>query len=427
MIRARPDARAVALATLLRVEREGAWADRAFAAEASRAGLDPRDRALAARLAAGTVKARRLLDAAVVALAGRDPESLDPETRAIVRMGAYQLLLLDRVPPHAAVSTAVDLASARRGRGAAGLVNAVLRRVADEGRAWAGALPDGSAAEAALRRSYPDWIAATWEAAFGPAAARALMDAGNEPPELAIRVNDLRPGAAARVEDELTGLGARLRRDDAAPSARVVDGVVDVAGTAAFAAGDLVPMSRSAQRVAPLLGPEPGMRVLDACAAPGGKAGHLAALLGGGAGLVCVERDPGRARELEANLERQGVAGHEVVVADALALPDGVAGFDRILLDAPCTGLGTIGSRPDLRWRRAAEDVEHLAALQRAMVDALVGRLAPGGVLVLALCTLGTAEAHAADGHPIERTLILRPDEGAGEGFTAVRLAAVVA
>jgi len=418
------DARSAALDVLLRVDEDGAWADRALATAAARAGLDARDRALAARLAAGAVKGRRLLDAAVEAVADRDPAKLDPVSRAVVRLGACQLLLLDRIPDHAAVSTSVDLVRRRRGAGAAGLVNALLRRVAAGGRAWVESLPDATAADAALRRSYPDWIAEAWWAAYGADAARALMDAGNEPPELALRINRLRGGAEARVEEELAGLGAALHGDPDAPDARVVEGAVDLVATRAFAAGDLVPMSRSAQRIAPLLAPEPGMRVLDACAAPGGKAGHLAALMGGGAGLDCVERDPGRARQLADALARQGVERHELLAIDVFQLPAERTGYDRILVDAPCTGLGTIGSRPDLRWRREPADVERLAALQRGMVDFLIPRLAPGGALVLSLCTLGTAEAGAADEHPVDARLELRPDQGAGEGFVAVRVSA---
>ena len=418
------DARSAALDVLLRVDEDGAWADRALATAAARARLEARDRALAARLAAGAVKGRRLLDAAVEALADRDPAKLDPVSRAVVRLGACQLLLLDRIPDHAAVSTSVDLVRRRRGAGAAGLVNALLRRVAAGGRAWVESLPDATAADAALRRSYPDWIAEAWWAAYGADAARALMDAGNEPPELALRINRLRDGAEARVEEELADLGAALHGDPDAPDARVVEGAVDLAATRAFAAGDLVPMSRSAQRIAPLLAPEPGMRVLDACAAPGGKAGHLAALMGGGAGLDCVERDEGRARQLADALARQGVEGHELLAIDVFQLPAERTGYDRILVDAPCTGLGTIGSRPDLRWRREPADVERLAALQRGMVDFLLPRLAPGGALVLSLCTLGTAEAGAADEHPVDARLELRPDQGAGEGFVAVRVSA---
>ena len=420
----RDTARTVALDVLLRQEKEEAWVDRAFSAEAARARLDPRDRGLAAQLTNGTVKAQRLLDACVLALADRDPAKLDPTTRCIVRLGAYQLLLLDRIPPHAAVSTAVDLATKRRGKGGAGLVNALLRRVADGGRAWLEALPDETIGDAALRRSYPDWIAELWEQAYGLDAARGLMDAGNATPEVAFRVSALHRGADERVAEEFARLDCALRPDDEVPSACVVEGSVDIAATQAFLSGDLIPMSRSAQRIAPFLGPEPGMRVLDACAAPGGKSGHIADLHGGGEGLTCVERDPGRARALAETLSRQGVEGCDLLPIDVFQLPADRTGYDRILVDAPCTGLGTIGSRPDVRWRRQPAEVDSLAALQRGMVDFLVPRLAPGGVLVLSLCTLGTAESHSADEHAIDARLELRPDQGAGEGFVAVRLAA---
>lgn len=412
------DARTVAMDVLLRVERDGAWVDRALDAELRRADLAPRDRALAVRLAASTIKGRRLLDQAVVSLAGRDPADADLPTAAAVRLGAAQLLLLDRIPPHAAVSTSVDLAPRR----ARGFVNAVLRRVAEGGDAWFAALPDTTPEQAALRRSYPDWIAQTWAEAFELPVAKALMERGNEPAEVAFRIVTARAGAEERVDAEFAALGVALGSDAAVPAARVVDGVVDLAGTRAFADGDLVPMSRSAQRIVPFLGVEPGMRVLDACAAPGGKAGHIAERLGGGEGLVCVERDPGRARLLEEALARQGVSGYDLVVADVRELDDGIGGFDRILVDAPCSGLGTVASRPDLRWNRGPDDVHRLAGIQREMVAALLPRLTPGGRLVLALCTLGTEEERAADGFAVEERLVLRPDLGSGEGFTAVRI-----
>ena len=418
------NARGVALEVLLRTEQGGAWADRALTAEASKANLDRRDRAFAAQLAAGTIKAQRVLDAMVLALGKRDPDDLDAETRSIVRLGAYQLVMLDRVPPHAAVSTSVDLANARRGKGGGGLVNALLRRVSEGGREWIDALPDDTIADAALRRSYPDWIAETWEQAFGGEVARALMNAGNETPEVAFRISTLREGAEDRIYADFDRLDVTLGMDEHAPDARVVEGAVDLASLESFQSGDLVPMSRSAQRIAPLLAPEPGMRVLDARAAPGGKSGHIAALLGGGEGLTCVERDESRARQLVETLHRQGVDGHRVMPIDIFSLPAEEQGFDRILVDAPCSGFGTIGSRPDLRWRRTPDDVARLAAMQRGMVDFLMPRLAPGGALVFAVCTLGTVESDSADGYPIDEVLTLRPDEGAGEGFVATRLAA---
>ena len=191
--------------------------------------------------------------------------------------------------------------------------------MAEGGRAWVEALPDETIQDAALVRSYPDWIAELWADAYGPEASRDLMNAGNATPEVAFRVSSLRLGADERVAEEFARLDCALRPDDEVPSACVVEGSVDIAATTAFRNGDLIPMSRSAQRIAPFLGPEPGMRVLDACAAPGGKSGHIADLLGGGRGLTCVERDPGRARALAETLAK---------CADLFEVLPGFAFFD---------------------------------------------------------------------------------------------------
>lgn len=417
-------ARRVAHRVLARVEEDGAWSDRALASEASRAGLQGRDRALAGYLVSGTVKHRRTLDHVVRVLATREPAQLDPPLRDAVRLGAFQLLFADRIPPHAAVATSVELAK-REGRNRAGVVNALLRRVADGGRALVASLPEETPEQAALALSYPDWLAHLWFRAYGDETARALLRAGNEPAEQAVRINTLRPGARERVEATLAEAGCAAHGDAAAPDALVLEGAFDLAGSALLADGDAVPMSRSAQRIAPLLEPVPGMRVLDACAAPGGKSGHLAALLGGGAGLVCAERNPARARELGEALARQGAADATVVEADAAALPAELGAFDRILLDAPCTGLGTLGSRADLRWRRVPGDVARLAAEQRRLLDALLGRLAPGGRLVYAVCTLMPAENREvvdACGATLVDELLLRPDRDGGEGFYAALL-----
>jgi 16S rRNA (cytosine967-C5)-methyltransferase len=417
------DARTVALRVLRRVEEGSAYADRALDAEATRAGLDPRERALAAHLALGTITWQRLLDHVVAGVARRDPARLDPVSRAVVRLGAFQLLRSDRIPAHAAVATSVALVRSAGNPAAAGLVNAVLRRVADGGEALVAALPDATARDAAVRRSYPDWIAELWWAAYGAADTRALLDAGNEPPEIAWRVNTLRAGARVRAEAALGAAGVAFHGDPQAPDAIVLDGPFDVAGSGLLDAGDVVPMSRASQRIAPLLAVEPGMRVLDACAAPGGKAGQIAAALGGGRGLVCVERDPRRADGLRRALARQGAGDAEIVVADATA-PPALGAFDAILLDAPCTGLGVIASRADLRWRREQGDVAALAALQLAMIDALEPLLAPGGRLVYAVCTLTPEENRGALGAREPRSELVTWPPRDGDGFYAAVLAA---
>jgi 16S rRNA (cytosine967-C5)-methyltransferase len=410
--------RAVALRVVGRVTEGGAYAERAFTAEAARAHLDSRGRGLAAWLAYGTIQRRRTIDHVCITVAGRDPAALDPLTRDVVRLGAFQLLFAAGIPAHAAVSTSVDLVREAGAGRATGLVNALLRRIAADGAAVLAALPEHSPDEAAVRYSYPDWIAGMWFAAYGPETARGLLAAGNEPAETALRISSLRPGAAGRVEAALAEVPHRQLE-----GAVVLDGPFDLAGSAIHRSGDVVAMSRASQRIVPFLEPEPGMRVLDACAAPGGKAGHLAALLGGGHGLVCVERNRRRAAELGRTLLRQGVEGVEVICDDARRLPAELGAFDAILVDAPCTGLGVVAGRADLRWRRQESDVAGLAAIQRELVTALLDRLQPGGRLVYAVCTLSPQENEGVvDGLPVGAELRTWPHLGDGDGFFAARI-----
>jgi 16S rRNA (cytosine967-C5)-methyltransferase len=365
-------ARRAAYEVVRRTFEEGAYADRIFPAEADRARLDDRDRRLAMRLAYGTVQRVRTLDHAMETLASRPPGDLQPTLRAALRVGAYQLLFASGIPARAAVNETVELAKAVAGRHTSGLANAVLRRVADAGPGWVDGLPP------ALRHSYPDWVAQEWEAMLGEAGAEALMAAQNEPPELSVRVNTLRPGPL--------DLGVPAHGDPHLPEALVLDGPFDVAASRQLAEGRIWPQSRGSMLPARLLAPEPGMRVLDLCSAPGGKAGQLAALMEDRGRLVCVERHPGRAAALERTLGGQGVTCAEVTVADALEFRAG--GFDRILLDPPCSGLGVLAGRPDARWRRTLEAAQEVAALQRRMLDHARGLLAPGGRLVYSVCTI---------------------------------------
>jgi 16S rRNA (cytosine967-C5)-methyltransferase len=365
-------ARRAAYEVVRRTFEEDAYADRVFPAEADRARLDERDRRLAMRLAYGTVQRVRTLDHAMETLASRPPDRLQPTLRAALRLGAYQLLFASGIPARAAVNETVELAKAVAGRHTAGLANAVLRRISDAGPDWVDTLPPP------LRHSYPDWVAEEWTAMLGAAEADALMAAQNEPPELSIRVNTLRPGALE--------LGVPVHGDPDLPEALVLDGPFDVAASRELAAGAIWPQSRGSMLAARLLAPEPGMSVLDLCSAPGGKAGQLAALMADRGRLVCVERHPGRAAALERTLASQGVTCAEVVTADALGFREG--GFDRILLDPPCSGLGVLAGRPDARWRRTLEAAQEVAGLQRRMLEHARGLLAPGGRLVYSVCTI---------------------------------------
>ncbi|ADB52139.1 16S rRNA (cytosine(967)-C(5))-methyltransferase RsmB [Conexibacter woesei] len=424
-------ARQVAAAVLRRVESDGAYADRALAGEARRAGLDARDHAFAMALAFGAVQRRRTLDHVIERLARRPVGQLDPPVRDALRLGLLQLLFLGGVAPHAAVDQSVELAKAAGGPGYK-LVNAVLRRGAREGPRILAQLDDRSPHGAALLHSVPDWIAALWWDALGAEEARALLARVNEPAETALRVNTLAADPAA-VAAELgeRGVAVRPAALEGIPldEGLVVDSAFDVRSDPLFASGALVAQSRAAMAAARLLAPAPGARVLDLCAAPGGKATHLAALVGaaGAAGeVVAVERHEGRAEALRETCERLRAGGIvRVETGDAAQPRDPGDHFDAVLVDPPCSGLGTLQGRPDLRWRASAEAIGELSRLQGRILAAGAAALRPGGALLYATCTISPRENEqvvdaflaAHDGFERVSTRQLTPSRDDTDGF----------
>lgn len=395
-------ARVCAYAVLRRVCEQGAYADRALRAEA--AALDARDRALAMRLAYGAIQRRGTLDHAIGLFAERPVQRLDAPLLAALRLGCYELICTDGAPPYAVVADAVELAkgNARAGHG---LVNAVLRRCAREGRDLVAGLPEQTPAQAAVRHSHPEWIAALWWRELGAAETLALMAADNEPNEVALRANTLLTDAPA-LSRELAAASVPSHLDQAIPEAVILDGPFDQTASALWREGAFVAQSRAAMLVARALSPEPGERVLDLCAAPGNKTTHIAALMGGEGTVVAVERDRGRAGALVRAARRLHAGNVRVELADAAAPRREGPVFDRVLVDPPCSGLGTLQARPDLRWRIAPERAAGLARIQAAILDAGAQALRPGGVLVYSTCTISADENE----RQIEAFLQGRPD-----------------
>jgi 16S rRNA (cytosine967-C5)-methyltransferase len=310
---------------------------------------------------------------------------LEPAVLAALRLGVLQLAFLDRIPAHAAVTESVELAK-RDSRGGAGLVNAVLRRAAREARGLVAGLPDATPADAALRHSHPLWIAELWFDALGPDAARALMAADNEAAEAAVRANGLRIAAAELAER----LPVPSHPADRLPEGLVLDAPFDAFSSPLWEDGLFMPQSRAAMAVARAVAPEPGEAVLDLCAAPGGKTTHLAALMEDRGRVVAVERHAGRADALRRTAARMGASCVEVRTVDA-ADPAGER-FDRVLVDPPCSDLGTLAARPDARWRKDPEAVGELTATQAAILDAGAQAVRSGGVLVYSTCTISPRE-----------------------------------
>ncbi len=446
-------ARRVAFGVLLRVFEEGAFADRAFRAAADRAGLAGRERAQAQRLAYGAVQRRGTADHLIERLAARDPGALDPPVRAALRLGVYELLFSERTPERAAVAEAVELAKTalrgRRGEAAAGLVNAVLRRVAREGRESLAALDERTPEGAAILHSLPAWLVRLWWRELGAEAALSLARAANEPAEVALRVNRLRaePG---RIAAELARAGEPVEPPPgggllAPRGALVVRGRMGPALRESIARGELVPQSRGSQAVVEALAPAPGERVLDLCAGPGIKTSAIAARVDPGGRVVAVELRPARARLIRELCARLGATGVEVQVADAAEGGGGDGGYDRVLVDPPCSDLGTLASRPDARWRKSAAAIARLGALQERILARGAEALRPGGTLVYSTCTisrreneevvsgvlaahpeiraddLGAAEPALASAHD-RRFLQIRPDRDRTDGFFIARL-----
>jgi 16S rRNA (cytosine967-C5)-methyltransferase len=415
-------ARACAFTVIRRVFEQGAYADRALVGEA--AGLEPRDRALATRLAYGTVQRCATLDHVARALTGREPEALDPPILAALRLGLFQILLLSGVADHAAVNESVELAKRAHGGGFK-LVNAVLRRATREGQEILDALDDETPERAAILHSVPEWLARLWWAELGAEQARLLLAAVNEPAESSLRVNRL----IATPEAVVAALPVSAHRASHVPEGLILEGPFDAHGSELWASGAIMPQSRASMLVARMLAPEARERVLDLCAAPGAKTTHLAALMGGAGEVVAVERVPGRADALRRTCTRMHAGCVRVETGDArLGRADGP--FDRVLVDPPCSGLGTLQSRPDIRWRGSPRDIATLSEIQARLLAAGAAATATGGVLVYSVCTITRAESTVVlgeflSGHPefvVERSQQLMPHRDGTDGFFIARL-----
>jgi 16S rRNA (cytosine967-C5)-methyltransferase len=407
---------------LLRVFERGAYADRAFASEAAQ--LSARDRALAMRLAYGTVQRRATLDAVGQRLTGRGLNRLHPAVRAALRLGLMQLLFMEGIADHAAVSEAVELAKVA-GEPAARLVNAVLRRATREGGEILAEFDDRTPDHAAVLHSVPNWLAEELWADLGAEEARAFLAGANQPAESALRVNTL----VAAPEQVRSQLPVASRPAAGIPEGLVLAGPFAIEDSELWRAGAIMGQSRGSMAIARALEAQPGERVLDLCAAPGAKTTHLAALMGDRGQILAVEHHPGRARALQRTCARMRASCVLVEVADATAeRADGP--FARVLLDAPCSGLGTLQSRPDIRWRATPERIATLARLQRRLLESATAATAAGSVIVYSVCTVSRAETVAVidsllRDHPefeLERSLQLLPHRDGTDGFYLARL-----
>jgi len=432
-------ARQLAFETIRATFERDAHTERAFREAADAARLAGRERAQAQRLAFGAVQRRGTADAALERLADRPLRSFDPAVLAALRLGMYELLFADGTPDHAAVDQAVELVKRAGAAHASGFVNAVLRRAVRERESLREALlsDDSTPEAAAVAHSAPLWLAQLWWRELGAEDARALLAACNEPPEKAFRVNTLRTDRdAVLAKLHEAGVDARPTASGApyapmgskkrtgsewplgAPEMVVVEGRAGDVVSELVAAGELTPQSRGSAVVVDVLDPQPGEHVLDLCAGPGIKTGQIAARMGDRGEVISVESDPQRAAEVADQARRLGL--RSVTVVETEAEPVWRAGFDRVLLDPPCSDLGALASRPDARWRKSPATIERLVEVQAELLRGALQALKPGGTLVYSTCTISSREneQQVSGGLQIQ----LRPDRDRTTGFFICRM-----
>ena len=376
-------ARAVALAAVRRVVEDGGYSTIVVPNALSRSSLDVRDRAFAADLAYGTIRRLRSLDWAIEQRSSRPVARMSPLARDVLRLGAYQLLFTGAAP-HAAVGETVSLATPKE----RGFVNAVLRKLASDPPAW----PAGSGdADVAVRTGMQPWSVTELRRLVGdetPEAAEALASHGL----LCLRANTLLTTVDA-LEADLAAMGRTVTRTSLDPTCLLVDGG-DPTSFPGFHEGRFAIQDQASAFVVRVLNPRPGERVLDACAAPGGKAHYAAALVGEEGLVVAADLHPQRAGMVRAGAERLHV--RVATLAQDAASPALGGAFDRVLVDAPCSGIGSARRRPELLWRPRKDALSQLARLQVAIASASADLLRPGGRLVYSVCTFPRAETDAA-------------------------------
>ena len=410
----------------------GAYADVALERVLRERELKSSDRGLVTELAYGAIRQRLTLDAWLDRLGKVPATKQPPRLRWLLHVGLYQLLLMERIPDSAAVNTTVELAKTSKGlHRLAPVVNGVLRaalRARDAGVTLP--LPNGEPAQLAQAHSLPDWFTQLLIEWRGSEGAAAVARACNRVPDLDLRVNRLR-SSPHQVQTDLAAAGI-----SSAPIVDCPDGLRisghsgDLRQWPGYDEGHWCVQDCSAQAIAPLLHPQPGDRILDACAAPGGKATHLAELVGDQAEIWAVDRSPGRLKRVAANAARLGLSSIHALAANASNLleqrPQWRESFQRILIDAPCSGLGTLARHPDARWRVSPESIRGLLPQQQALLDGLVPLLAPSGTLVYATCTIHPDENQAQVQDLLKRQPSLQlmeesqrwPDQASGgDGF----------
>ncbi|RCW50034.1 16S rRNA (cytosine(967)-C(5))-methyltransferase RsmB [Paenibacillus prosopidis] len=383
--------RELAVDTLVKVAQTGAYSNLQLNRTLQEAQLQRADAGLVTELVYGTIQRQATLDYWLSRFVSKGLHKLEPWVHQLLRMSAYQLLYLDRIPAHAAVNEAVTIAKKRGHSGISGMVNGVLRSI-DRSRAElqaSGITNADPIVQIALRHSYPEWLVSKWVNVYGEEMAEAICAAGNEQPHASIRANTLRGSREALIE-LLNSTGYEAEPSDVAPAGITVSRGGNLADTDGFREGLWTVQDESSMLVAEVVAPKAGMQVLDCCAAPGGKSTHLAELMGGKGKVWANDLHAHKRDLIVTQTERLKLRNVEAITEDALKLSERFKpqSMDAVLLDAPCSGFGVIRRKPEIKWTKTAGDVSEIAGLQHRLLNAVCDLVRPGGTLVYSTCTI---------------------------------------
>ncbi len=384
-------AREVAVKVLNRIERTDSYLDKLLDFELRNSELSRLDKSFLTELVNGTIRWKMKIDYVISQFYRGDYAKLDINIKNAIRIAMYQIMFLERVPQSAAVNEAVEFVKKLRGQFLANLVNAILRTsIRKLESVEYPSIEDDPVRALSTVHSFPTWMVRRFVNRFGVYETEQLLTALNERPRLSIRVNPKKivPQELASSFEEK---GLKVKRGQFIPNFYYVEGLSRIGELDSFRAGQFTVQDESAGIVSKLLDPQPGERILDMCAAPGGKTTHILELTNGEVDLTAIEKYENRARLIQDSIERMGYGHGKIVVADAGKYQDAVL-FDKILIDAPCTGFGVMRKKPDSKWKREPEDINLLNEIQTSIIENASRLLKPNGILVYSTCTIETAE-----------------------------------
>ncbi|MDY7223053.1 16S rRNA (cytosine(967)-C(5))-methyltransferase RsmB [Halalkalibacterium halodurans] len=383
--------REVALETLVQIEKSQAYSNLLLNQKIKQANLEPRDIGLLTELVYGTVQRQKTLDYYIASFVAKGKRKLEDWVRILLRLSVYQLVYLDKVPPHAIIHEAVNIAKKRGHKGISGLVNGVLRSMQRQGMPPFAAIED-KVKRLAVEYSYPEWLVKRWIDQYGEEETVSICEEMLLPPKVTARVN-VRKRTVEEALERLEHEGVQAKNGVLSDDAIVVDKGT-ITSTRLFQDGELTIQDESSMLVARAVAPRPGERILDACAAPGGKSTHMAERMDGEGTIVSLDMHRHKVKLIEEQAKRLGLDNIKAQTLDARKAREVFADepFDRILVDAPCSGLGVIRRKPDIKWTKREADMKAIRNVQLDILSSVANLVKPGGLLIYSTCTIDQLE-----------------------------------